>query len=70
MVLMGWLGALSFVLGVTLLALDAARSLTLGRFEATSLQVRAGGTAVGDEIPHELRRMPSRTLASQSVRRN
>jgi hypothetical protein len=38
MVLMSGLGALSFVLGVTLLALDAARSLTLGRFEATSLQ--------------------------------
>jgi len=32
------LGAVSFVLGVALLALDAARSLKIGRFEATSLE--------------------------------
>lgn len=32
------LGALAFVLGVTLLALDAARSLKIKTFEATSLE--------------------------------
>ena len=32
------LGALSFVLGVALLALDAARSVRIGHFEATSLE--------------------------------
>lgn len=31
-------GALAFVLGVALLALDAARSLKIGRFEATTLE--------------------------------
>ncbi|HEY7611129.1 MAG TPA: hypothetical protein VIF14_18020 [Alphaproteobacteria bacterium] len=38
MALLRSLGALSFVLGVTLLALDAARSFKIGRFEATSVE--------------------------------
>jgi len=38
MALIRSLGALAFVLGVALLALDAARSLKIGRFEATSLE--------------------------------
>jgi len=38
MALLRSLGALSFVLGVALLALDAARALNAGQFEATSLE--------------------------------
>lgn len=38
MALLRSLGALSFVLGVALLALDAARALNAGVFEATSLE--------------------------------
>lgn len=38
MALLRSLGALSFVLGVALLALDAARALNSGIFEATSLE--------------------------------
>lgn len=38
MALLRSLGALSFVLGVALLALDAARALNSGVFEATSLE--------------------------------
>ena len=43
------LGALTFVIGVALLALDAARSLKIGQFEATSLErvwTNFGGDAV------------------------
>ena len=32
------IGALAFVIGVTLLALDAARSLKISRFETTSVE--------------------------------
>jgi hypothetical protein len=38
MALLRSLGALAFVLGVALLALDAARSLQVGQFEVTSLE--------------------------------
>jgi hypothetical protein len=38
MALLRSLGALAFVLGVALLALDAARALNSGHFEATSLE--------------------------------
>jgi hypothetical protein len=38
MALLRSLGALTFVLGVALLALDAARALNSGLFEATSLE--------------------------------
>jgi len=38
MALIRGIGALAFVLGVTLLALDAARSLKIKTFEATSLE--------------------------------
>jgi hypothetical protein len=38
MALLRSLGALSFVLGVALLALDAARALNGGQFEATSVE--------------------------------
>jgi len=43
------LGALSFVLGVALLALDAARSIKISRFEATSVEqfwTNLGGDAL------------------------
>jgi len=38
MALLRWFGALSFVLGVALLALDAARSFKIGAFETTTLE--------------------------------
>jgi hypothetical protein len=38
MALLRSIGALAFVLGVALMALDAARSLKIGRFETTSLE--------------------------------
>lgn len=38
MALLRSLGALSFVLGVALMALDAARALNAGAFEATSIE--------------------------------
>jgi hypothetical protein len=38
MALLRAFGALAFVVGVSLLALDAARSLKVGRFEPTSLE--------------------------------
>jgi len=38
MALLRSLGALPFVLGVALLALDAARGLKIGQFEVTSLE--------------------------------
>jgi DNA segregation ATPase FtsK/SpoIIIE-like protein len=38
MALLRSLGALAFVLGVALLALDGARALNTGQFEATSLE--------------------------------
>lgn len=49
MALLRSLGALAFVLGVALLALDAARALKVGHFEATSLErfwTNLGGDAV------------------------
>lgn len=49
MALLRSLGALAFVLGVALLALDAARWFNSGQFEATSLErfwTNLGGDAV------------------------
>ncbi|MCW5771186.1 MAG: hypothetical protein KIT16_06080 [Rhodospirillaceae bacterium] len=49
MVLVRSFGALAFVLGVALLVLDAARSIKIHRFDATSLEdlwTTVGGDAV------------------------
>jgi hypothetical protein len=49
MALLRSLGALSFVLGVALLALDFARALKSGQFEATTLE-RFWGNLGGDGL--------------------
>jgi len=49
MALLRSIGALAFVLGVALLALDAARALKIGRFEATSLE-RVWSNLGGDGV--------------------
>lgn len=49
MALLRSLGALSFVLGVALLALDAARAVNAGIFEATTLE-RFWGNLGGDGL--------------------